>query len=167
VASKPAGGNHLLFGAMDGPNLTVETDGVVTLRPPAPGDAELLVEGRDDEFFRWLGPGAETPNPVACIWVGEELVGWVDYDVEHDWLQAREVNVGYFLFPAARGKGYASRAVELLLVHLDRDTEYTVATLMINPENASSIRLARRLGFVENGKFELGLFFVRDVRPVL
>jgi len=34
---------------------------------------------RDAEFFRWLGPGAETPAPVACIWVDDELVGWVDY----------------------------------------------------------------------------------------
>jgi RimJ/RimL family protein N-acetyltransferase len=78
------------------------------------------VEGRDDEFFRWLGPGADEPRPVACVWVGDELVGWVDYDLEHEWLQAGQVNVGYYLFPAARRKGYASRAVELLLTHLGR-----------------------------------------------
>src|SRR5690242_16637092 len=69
------------------PELEIVTDGVVTLRPPGPGDARLLVEGRDDEFLRWLGPGAETPSPVACVWVDDELVGWVDYDLEHDWLR--------------------------------------------------------------------------------
>ena len=142
------------------------TDGVVTLRPPRPGDAQLLVEGRDEEFVRWLGPGAESPSPTACVWVGDELVGWVDYDLEHAWLRPGEVNVGYYLFPAARGNGYASRAVELLLLHLGRATKHAVATLAIEPENARSVRLARRLGFVEKREFEKGLFFVRELRPV-
>jgi len=146
------------------PELQASTDDVVTLRPPRPGDAELLVAGRDDEFFRWLGPGAESPSPVACVWVDDELVGWVDYDVERDWLKPGEVNVGYYLFPAARGKGYASRAVELLLVHLDRETEHTTATLLIHPENAPSLRLARRLGFEARGEVEGEPFFVRHVR---
>ena len=139
------------------------TDGVVTLRPPRPGDAELLIEGRDEEFFRWLGPGSESPRPIACVWVAGELVGWVDYDLEHAWLRPGEVNLGYYLFPAARGNGYASRAVELLLRHLSQATPHTVATLAIEPENVRSLRLARRLGFVEKGEFEKGLFFVREL----
>ena len=149
------------------PELEVVTDGVVTLRPPRPGDAQLLIEGRDDEFFRWLGPGSENPSPTACVWVDDELVGWVDYDLEHDWLRPGEVNVGYYLFPAARGNGYASRAVELLLLHLSRSTQHTAATLAIEPDNVRSVRLARRLGFVEEREFEKGLFFVRELRPVL
>ena len=123
----------------------------------------MLVEGRDDEFFRWLGPGAESPSPVACVWVDDELVGWVDYDVEHEWIRPDEVNVGYYLFPSAKRKGHASRAVKLLLLHLSRDTEYAVATLLIHPENDRSLRLARRLGFVERGEIEGELFFARDV----
>ena len=143
--------------------LQVASDGVVTLQPPRPGDARLLVAGRDEEFHRWFGPGSEEPSPVACIWVDAELVGWVDYDLEHDWLEPGEVNVGYYLFPGARGKGYASRAVELLLQHLSRNTEHTVATLLIRPENSQSLRLARRLGFLQRGELEGGLFFARDV----
>jgi RimJ/RimL family protein N-acetyltransferase len=147
------------------PALEGITDGVVTLGAPGPGDAKRLVEGRDAEFVRWLGPGAETPNPAACVRVGEELVGWVDYDrdSEHDWLEPGEVNVGYYLFPAARGKGYASRAVELLLVHLGRETEHKVATLVIDPANVKSLLLARRLGFEERGEIEKGLFFARSL----
>ena len=73
------------------------------------------------------------------------------------------MNVGYFLFPAARGKGYASRAVELLLMHLRRETEHTVATLLIDPENVRSLAIARRLDFVEKGEVEGELFFARDL----
>lgn len=132
------------------------------MKPPRPDDVRLLVNRRDDQFFRWFGP--EAPNPVACVWVGDELIGWVDYDVERDWLDPGQVNVGYYLFAAARGKGFASRAVELLLLHLRRDTEHVAATLAIHPENARSPALARRLGFVETGKVEEGsLFFTREL----
>jgi RimJ/RimL family protein N-acetyltransferase len=141
----------------------IATDGVVTLKAPRRGDAQSLIEGRDNEFFRWLGPGAEVPRPVACVWVGDELVGWVDYDLDHDWLHAGQVNVGYYLFPPARGKGYASRAVELLLLHLKRDTEHTVASLLIDAENVRSLALARRLGFTDAGEIKGELFFTRDV----
>jgi RimJ/RimL family protein N-acetyltransferase len=145
------------------PELHIATDGVVRLKPSRPGDAPLLLEGRDEEFFRWFGPGAGNPDPFACIWIDDELVGWVDYDVGRDWLQPGEVNVGYYLFPVARGKGYASRAVELLLRHLSRGTEHTVATLLIHPENERSLRLAHRLEFVERGEVEGERFFAREV----
>jgi RimJ/RimL family protein N-acetyltransferase len=143
----------------------IATDGVVTLRAPGPGDSARIVEERDEEAFRWFGPGGGNPAPVACVWVGEELVGWVDYDRDddHDWLKPGEVNVGYCLFPAARGKGYASRAVELLLHHLARNTEHTVATLLIHPENARSLALARRLGFAQKGEVNGEAFFTRDL----
>jgi len=143
----------------------ISTDGVVTLRAPGPGDVDLLIAGRDEEFFRWFGAGATGPNPAACVWVDERLVGWVDYDLDadHDWLRPGEVNVGYYLFAAARGKGYASRAVELLLEHLAHDTEHTVATLLIHPENARSLAVARRLGFVQKGEVNGEPFFTRDL----
>lgn len=142
----------------------IATDGVVSLIPPRPKDSRLLVEGRDDEFFRWLGPGAESPQPVACVWVGDELVGWVDYDPDPAWLRSGEVNVGYCLFPGSRRKGYATRAVELLLGHLRHETDYTGATLLIHPENTNSLAVARRLGFVETGEVDGELFFTLDLR---
>jgi RimJ/RimL family protein N-acetyltransferase len=132
---------------------------MVTLQTPQPSDAERIVEERDAESFRWFGPGGGNPSPTACIWVDGELVGWVDYDRDddHDWLQPGEVNVGYCVFPAARGKGYAARAVELLLRHLAESTEHEVATLLIHPENtrspasSASSRRARSTGSPSSG----------------
>jgi len=144
----------------------IATDGVVTLKAPGAADAARIVAERDDEASRWLGPGSGDPAPVACIWVESELVGWVDYDRDddHDWLRPGEVNVGYCLFPAARGKGYASRAVELLLAHLAHDTDHAVATLLIHPENTRSLALAARLGFVQRGEVHGEPFFRRSLR---
>ena len=71
--------------------------------------------------------------------------------------------VGYYLFPTARGNGYASRAVGLLLEHLSRDTEHTVATLLIHPENRRSLALADRLGFVQKGEVDGEPFFTRKL----
>ena len=137
----------------------------MTLRVPAPGDAERIVSERDEDSFRWFGRGAGNPAPAACVWAEGELVGWVDYDRDdgHAWLEPGEVNVGYSLFPAARGKGYASRAVELLLGHLAGETEHTVATLLIHRENTRSLALAQRLGFVQHGEIDGEPFFRRDL----
>jgi hypothetical protein len=72
-------------------------------------------------------------------------------------------NVGYFLFAPARGKGYATRAAELLLEHLRRETVYTTATLVIHPENKPSLGVALRAGFTRSGSIDGDLFFTREL----
>jgi hypothetical protein len=112
--------------------LSALTDGVVVIRAPVVGDAEILIAGRDDEFHRWLGPGAESPAPMACIEVDGRIVGWIDYDTDHEWLATDEVNIGYNVFPSDRGQGHAGRAVELLIRHLANEAPYRTATLLID-----------------------------------
>jgi hypothetical protein len=55
----------------DGP----ATDGVVTLRPSTPGDAPLIVAGRDAAFRRFIGEGSAVPTPEFCIVVDGSVVG--------------------------------------------------------------------------------------------
>jgi hypothetical protein len=113
------------------------TDSVITIRSPRPGDTEFLIAGRDGESTRRLGPEVADPEPTACIVVGAEVVGWVDYDLDRDWLEPEEVNIGYCLFPPHRGCGYATPAVQLLMHHLAQQGTFRTATLLIDPTTGS------------------------------
>jgi RimJ/RimL family protein N-acetyltransferase len=125
------------------------SDGSVTLRAPSIEDLSVLREGRDGEFFRWLGAEVEMDPPLACLVVDGEVVGWIDYDVARPWLERGEVNIGYFVLAPHRRKGYATRALELLLAYLGDETDYLVATLLIDTRNERSLALARRAGFTQ------------------
>ncbi|MFZ6003930.1 MAG: GNAT family N-acetyltransferase [Actinomycetota bacterium] len=142
------------------------TDGLVVIRTPESGDADLLIAGRDDEFHRFLGPGADDPCPTGCMVVGGTVVGWVDFDTERAWLEPGEVNVGYNVFAAHRGLGYASRAVKLLLHHLAVGGEHHTATLLIHPNNTRSLALARRSGFALHGHLDGNPYWKRAVPPL-
>ena len=146
--------------------LRATTDGVVTIRPPQPGDGELLIAGRDEEFRRFLGAGDPDPQPLGCIVVAGEVVGWVDHDRDRSWLEPGEVNVGYALFPAARGRGIGKRAVRLLIHHLAVDTDATVATFLIDPANERSQRLAQRVGAVRVADLDGNPYFKLTVTPM-
>jgi RimJ/RimL family protein N-acetyltransferase len=132
----------------------VLTDGRVSIRPSSIDDVPALIEGRDAEFERFLGPGSSDPHPVACIVIDDVVAGWVDYDHDRNWLEPDEVNVGYHLFAAHRGHGFATTAVHLLLEHVAQDTDWRVATLLIHPENERSLALARRAGFEQFGELD-------------
>lgn len=122
------------------------TDGVVTLRAANPADISTLLAGRDAEWERWLGPGETEPRPTACIVVRGEVVGWVDYDTDHEWLEPDEVNLGYSVFAPHRRRGYAHRAVLLLAAWLAHNTDAQRASLLIDDENAASLGVARAVG---------------------
>ena len=139
------------------------SDGVVTIRPPHAGDSATLVGGRDEEWSRWLGPGSDEPNPTACVLVADTIVGWVDYDPSPAWLNAGEVNVGYNVFARYRRRGYATRAVLLLLQRLAFEDECRVAILSIARGNDASLRVAEKASFALVDDAQTELRFARSV----
>jgi RimJ/RimL family protein N-acetyltransferase len=143
------------------PSLRAVTDGVVTIRPPEPKDAAALIAGHDDEARRWLGRADVDPRPTACVVAGDDVVGWVDYDGDREWLLPGEVNVGYGVFPSHRGRGYATRAVQLLMHHLALHTPVHTATLLIHRDNVRSLAVASRLAFVDRGDKDDSRYFKR------
>jgi len=120
-------------------------DDVVTLRPFALRDRELIIDGRDAQCERWLGPGAPDPSPTACIEVDGQVVGWIDADLTPPWLGPGEANVGYSVFPAHRGNGYATRALRLLTAELD-EPGMRRALLEIDVQDHASLAVARAAG---------------------
>jgi RimJ/RimL family protein N-acetyltransferase len=142
------------------------TDGAVTIRPPQRGDAARLVAGRDAEFHRFLGPGSDEPDPIACITVDGDVVGWVDHDAERSWLLDGEVNVGYHVFAPQRGRGVASRAVQLLMHHLAITGHCRTATLLIDPTNVRSRALAERNRFERQADLDANPYYKRAVPPL-
>ncbi|WP_205528687.1 GNAT family N-acetyltransferase [Desertimonas flava] len=121
------------------------SDRVVLLRPFEVADRRVIIQGRDEESDRWLGPGSPEPSPTACIEVGGLVVGWIDADPSPAWLQPGEANIGYSVFPAHRGNGYATRALRLLAAELDVPG-VNRALLVIDVDNHASIRVARAAG---------------------
>lgn len=115
-----------------------------------------------------MGEGSPDPRPTACVLVGDEVIGWVDFDREdsHVWLEPGEVNVGYALRADSRGYGYATRAVKLLVSHLARETDVQIATLLIDPGNRWSLGLAERAGFGPQLDLNGQAYFRRPVPPL-
>ncbi len=115
---------------------------------------------------RFLGPGDEEPRPTGCIVVDGRLVGWVDHDVDRSWLGPGEVNVGYNVFAPDRGKGYATRALQLLMHHLAVDTDHHTATLLVSAENERSLAVASRARFAPAGDLDGHPYLERAVPPL-
>jgi len=150
------------------------SDGVIILRPLTQADAEEHLAGDDEENIRWLSGGVSTiDHVVAFIRRSEEewrtnsprrnfgiwdaatgkLAGNVEANAGDAGLTGvgpGEANISYSVFPQWRGRGYATRAVDLLCRHLgglgiDR------AVIRVHPENVRSIAVAQRAGVLQTG----------------
>jgi RimJ/RimL family protein N-acetyltransferase len=146
------------------------SDNVIRLRPFALDDAEAHLAGEDDAQVRWLSGGKSTLDGVQR-WITRNLqhwanggpvfsfaivpagspspVGMIEANLSYadiDGLEAGDANLAYGLYPAARGKGLATRAVALILPFL-RAQGVSRAVIRVAPDNAPSLKVPIRVGF--------------------
>ncbi|MEU4172286.1 GNAT family N-acetyltransferase [Streptomyces sp. NPDC026665] len=165
------------------------SDGIITLSPLHPGDAEAHLAGEDEALVRWLsgGPGTregveayirhcqeqwDTSGPLRAfgIRVGtdEALAGTIDLRFTAEGLSPGQVNVAYGLYPCWRGRGLATRAVLLASRYAASEGGQEVV-IRVEPQNAASASVARRAGFTP-GKHVHGEdgtqldWYIRDLR---
>ncbi len=98
-----------------------------------------------DQTREWLdamianGPG----HPDFVVELNGRVIGKAGF-----W---RLPDVGYILHPDCWGQGLASEAVGAAVDHVFRTRDIETLTADVDPDNAASIRLLERLGFVRTG----------------
>jgi RimJ/RimL family protein N-acetyltransferase len=159
-------------------------DGLVALRGWRAGDAEAIAQAfGDPEIHRFSWPGTE-PYTLADARSylreceasraagrglqlavtapdGDAPLGGVAlYDVERDQDRAW---LGYWVAPAARGRGVATHAARLLARWAFAELGLARIELTCGPDNAASQAVAVRCGFVREGLLRSHMRF-KDAR---
>lgn len=146
----------------------VLSDGVIVLRPLRVEDAVDHLSGEDAELVRWLNGGPGTTESVQRhlkhvqqMWANhgpiftfairlatdETLVGTIDVQLSQATYRSDQANLAYGLYPQWRGRGFATRAVNLALEFLGPFVTVRSALIRVEPGNVSSAAVAIRAGF--------------------
>ena len=150
-----------------GPDLS---DGVVALRAPDPADLRQVEPAPDVEpaFRHWLAVAQSGANVhYFGVYVGNRLAGQIMlHDIDPT---AGEALIGYHLFdPEFRGKGYGSRALDLLLSYVHTLNLLRVF-IITSRDNIASQRIAEKSGFSYDGPSREdpvnGMVFVLKLAP--
>jgi len=147
-------------------------DDVIILRPFKEEDAEEHLRGEDEEQIKWLS-GGKSSLELVKNWIkknkdywqkggpvfnfaiidktSNKLVGMVEANTGYEKIEGIEngnANISYGIYPQFRGKGYAQKAINLLLDFL-KSKQVKRAVIRTNPQNPASMKVAQRLGFEE------------------
>lgn len=138
-------------------------DGDIALRPFEEGDVPAIVAAcQDPDIPRWTSvPSPYTEEDARRFVAGlEDHHAFAVVDTETDellgsvgfWLEDHDrAGFGYWTAKKARGRGVASRALRLLSRWVVREQGPARLQLMVEPENAASIRVAEKAGFRREG----------------
>lgn len=144
------------------------TDGVVVLRPWREEDIEEAIAGHDEEIAHWFGFPTVRPSYEQHKQAVENWRRWYDegrsrvnFLVEHDGdvvgsveVQDRGDSVGslsWTLYADHRGRGYATRAVRLLVDYAIESLGLQRVEAEVDPANERSLRVATRAGLHREG----------------
>jgi RimJ/RimL family protein N-acetyltransferase len=140
------------------------TDGLVTLRPPDESDLPAIEQRiTDPEVVRWFGPSEHSARQNFELnrsrWAEGTCATFSICDpkdncVGHVWVDlagSGRGEVGYWLLPEARGKGLATSSVRLISRWALRELQLARLSLLTEPSNERSQRVAERSGFVKEG----------------
>jgi RimJ/RimL family protein N-acetyltransferase len=143
------------------------SDDTVVLRAFMPADVPAIIEAcQDPEIPRWTLVPAPYTQDSARVWLDRvadgyrsgiritlAIVGAVDRALlgaagleKIDW-DVRAADVGYWLAAPARGRGHATRAVQLLAGWAFGPLGLERLELRANPHNHASLAVAARAGF--------------------
>ncbi len=137
------------------------SDGRVLLRAAEPRDLPAIDAGiHDPDVINWIGPPEGSAQDVLSLneerWAhGSPTLSICELDgtcVGKVWMNIRETDpttgfVGYWLLPAARGRGLARSAVRLLSTWAVRELGVTSLRIVTAADNHRSQHLAERCGF--------------------
>lgn len=152
---------------MEGGDTTLN-DGVVALRPLQEKDATDHLAGEDAELVRWLSGGPGTGETVRSylararqMWLhggpvyafairsaaDDALAGTLEVQLDQAAYGPNRANLAYGLYPAWRGMGFATRALNLTLEFLRAQSAVNLALIRVEPANVASSAVALRAGF--------------------
>ncbi|GID26680.1 GNAT family N-acetyltransferase [Paractinoplanes brasiliensis] len=143
------------------------TDGVVRLRPLGPGDTDFLAEllGQPDVVATSVPPVAPTPQRIRrrCFraeahWLAGTRADLViedaatgepagDIGVYYDDPHTQQAMIGYSMLPAYRGRGFPTRAAQLVSLWVFAETDVVRLIAGAVPGNVGSQRVLEKAGF--------------------
>ena len=146
------------------------SDGVVTLRPLRPDDAETVVAHLQDpdiprwtgvpapyghdEFHHWIAASADALAAGTGVHLGvvdaqDRVIGAVGVQA----LDTDHPDIGYWVAREARGCGVAVRAVRLMRDWLAAERGCAHIEILVHPDNHPSQRTAAAAGFFATGEY--------------
>ena len=147
------------------------TDGVVTVRPLGPADADFLAElhAVPDIIASSVPPEPHDREDIrrrcewaAAHWLNGDRADLVvvdtatgtptgDLGLFYTEPQLQQAMIGYSMLPAWRGRGYVTRAVELLALWTFAETAIARLIAGTLPTNQASQRVLTKAGFKREG----------------
>lgn len=104
-----------------------------------------------------LDAGLADPGPATGTWAVQAkqdplLLGYVRLYCDPAMVGVDALELGYRLLPEAWGHGYASEAAAAILAHGFATTETSRILAFVDPQNAASLAVIRKLGMTRIGE---------------